>query len=31
MRLIFAGTPSAAVPTLQTLLDSSHEVAAVLT
>lgn len=31
MRLLFAGTPDVAVPTLQALLDSEHEVAAVLT
>lgn len=31
MRLVFAGTPSVAVPTLRALLDSSHEVAAVIT
>jgi methionyl-tRNA formyltransferase len=31
MRLIFAGTPAASVPTLEALLDSRHEVAAVLT
>lgn len=31
MRIIFAGTPDAAVPTLRELLDSPHEVAAVLT
>lgn len=31
MRLIFAGTPAAAVPSLRALLDSRHEVAAVLT
>ncbi len=31
MRLVFAGTPQAAVPSLQRILDSSHEVAAVLT
>lgn len=31
MRLIFAGTPEAAVPSLRTLLNSPHEVAAVLT
>lgn len=31
MRIIFAGTPHAAVPTLQELQDSPHEVAAVLT
>lgn len=31
MRIIFAGTPRAAVPTLRTLLASPHEVAAVLT
>ncbi len=31
MRLIFAGTPQAALPSLDALLASSHEVAAVLT
>lgn len=31
MRLVFAGTPSAAVPSLEALLRSTHEVAAVLT
>lgn len=31
MRLIFAGTPAAAVPSLRALLDSRHEVIAVLT
>lgn len=31
MRLVFAGTPEAAVPSLAALLDSRHEVAAVLT
>ncbi|WP_448072230.1 methionyl-tRNA formyltransferase [Georgenia yuyongxinii] len=31
MRLLFAGTPAVAVPTLRALLDSEHEVAAVLT
>jgi methionyl-tRNA formyltransferase len=31
MRLVFAGTPSAAVPSLEALLHSTHEVAAVLT
>jgi methionyl-tRNA formyltransferase len=31
MRLVFAGTPGAAVPTLDALLDSRHEVAAVVT
>lgn len=31
MRLIFAGTPEAAVPSLEALLASSHEVVAVLT
>ncbi len=31
MRLLFAGTPAAAVPSLRALLDSDHEVAAVLT
>lgn len=31
MRLIFAGTPEPAVPSLLTLLDSDHEVVAVLT
>ncbi|GAA0954348.1 methionyl-tRNA formyltransferase [Actinocorallia libanotica] len=31
MRLVFAGTPETAVPSLQALLDSHHEVAAVLT
>jgi methionyl-tRNA formyltransferase len=31
MRLVFAGTPDPAVPSLRTLADSSHEVATVLT
>jgi methionyl-tRNA formyltransferase len=31
MRLVFAGTPAAAVPSLAALLDSAHEVAAVVT
>ena len=31
MRIIFAGTPEAAVPTLRALLSSSHEVALVIT
>ncbi|GAB77673.1 methionyl-tRNA formyltransferase [Austwickia chelonae] len=31
MRLVFAGTPEVAVPSLSALLDSSHEVAAVVT
>ncbi len=31
MRLVFAGTPAAAVPSLEALLSSGHEVAAVLT
>ncbi len=31
MRLVFAGTPGAAVPSLTALLDSGHEVAAVVT
>lgn len=31
MRLIFAGTPASAVPSLQALLDSSHEVTGVIT
>jgi len=31
MRVLFAGTPEVAVPSLQALLASSHEVAAVLT
>jgi methionyl-tRNA formyltransferase len=31
MRLVFAGTPQAAVPTLDALLKSGHEVAAVVT
>ncbi|MET0967535.1 MAG: methionyl-tRNA formyltransferase [Nakamurella sp.] len=31
MRIVFAGTPEAAVPSLATLLDSPHEVAAVIT
>lgn len=31
MRLVFAGTPQAAVPSLQRLIASGHEVAAVLT
>ncbi len=31
MRLVFAGTPETAVPSLRALLDSRHEVAAVVT
>src|ERR1035441_7768924 len=31
MRVVFAGTPQAAVPTLDALLRSAHEVAAVVT
>jgi methionyl-tRNA formyltransferase len=31
VRLVFAGTPAAAVPSLEALLDSRHEVAAVIT
>lgn len=31
MRLIFAGTPEVALPSLRALIDSQHEVAAVLT
>lgn len=31
MRIVFAGTPDTALPTLQALLNSRHEVAAVLT
>lgn len=31
MRVVFAGTPEVAVPSLQALLDSRHEVVAVLT
>ena len=31
MRLLFAGTPDMAVPSLRTLLSSQHEVIAVLT
>lgn len=31
MRLLFAGTPDVAVPSLQALIDSPHEVVAVLT
>jgi methionyl-tRNA formyltransferase len=31
MRLVFAGTPEAAVPSLEALLNSGHEVAAVVT
>ena len=31
MRLVFAGTPAAALPSLQALLDSDHELAAVVT
>ncbi|MFO1243305.1 MAG: methionyl-tRNA formyltransferase [Rickettsiales bacterium] len=31
MRLIFMGTPAFAVPTLQALIDSAHEIAAVYT
>lgn len=30
MRIVFAGTPAPAVPSLQALLDSSHEVVAVI-
>ena len=30
MRVLFAGTPEVAVPTLQALLDSEHEVVGVL-
>jgi hypothetical protein len=31
MKLVFAGTPQVAVPSLQALIDSDHEVAAVVT
>lgn len=31
MKIIFAGTPAAAVPTLRRLIDSSHDVVSVLT
>ena len=31
MRLLFAGTPEAALPSLRALLDSRHEVVGVLT
>ena len=31
MRLVFAGTPEPALPSLRALLDSAHEVAAVVT
>ncbi len=31
MRLVFAGTPAAALPSLQALLDSDHDLAAVVT
>ncbi|MFD6098904.1 methionyl-tRNA formyltransferase [Nocardiopsis flavescens] len=31
MKLVFAGTPQVAVPSLQALIDSGHEVAAVVT
>jgi methionyl-tRNA formyltransferase len=31
LRIVFAGTPAAAVPSLAALLDSSHQVAAVIT
>lgn len=31
MRLVFAGTPSTAVPSLEALVDDGHEIAAVLT
>src|SRR5260221_11072637 len=31
MRLVFAGTPAAAVPSLEALLKSGHDVAAVVT
>ncbi|MFV2197307.1 methionyl-tRNA formyltransferase [Nocardiopsis sp. LOL_012] len=31
MKLVFAGTPEAAVPSLRALIDSGHEVAAVVT
>lgn len=31
MRLVFAGTPEAAVPSLAALMDSGHEIAAVIT
>ncbi|MDQ3430741.1 MAG: methionyl-tRNA formyltransferase, partial [Actinomycetota bacterium] len=31
MRLVFAGTPAVALPSLRALLDSAHDVVAVLT
>src|SRR5689334_14084440 len=31
MRLVFAGTPDAAVPSLRLLADSEHDIAAVVT
>ena len=31
MRLVFAGTPTTAVPSLEALVDAGHEIAAVLT
>ena len=31
MRLLFAGTPEVALPSLRTLVDSEHDVVAVLT
>lgn len=31
MKLVFAGTPGVAVPSLDALMDSRHEVAAVVT
>src|SRR5699024_183727 len=31
MKLVFAGTPEPAVPTLKALIDSEHEVVAVIT
>ena len=31
MRLVFAGTPDVAVPSLEALVASSHEVVAVIT
>ncbi|MEY4348453.1 MAG: hypothetical protein RIS43_872, partial [Actinomycetota bacterium] len=31
MRIVFAGTPAAAIPTLQALMASSHEVVGAIT
>ena len=31
LRIVFAGTPTAAVPSLAALLESAHEIAAVIT